>query len=282
MRIFKSAKYLTSHLNKLSKEGKKIGFVPTMGALHMGHMSLIKQARKKSDYVVASIFVNPTQFNDPNDLKKYPRTPKQDMDMLKEHGCDLLFMPSAKEIYPNKKLKTIDLDFGDLDKVMEGAHRPGHFAGVAAVVKRLLDIVVSDGIFMGQKDFQQTAIINHMLTNIGFKTKLHICPIIREKDGLAMSSRNRRLTDHFRLISPIINKTLKAAKKDYKTKSASQISKAGIKSLEQAGLKPEYFEIVDGDTLKGVRRKASHKYVVICAAAWAGEIRLIDNIIVSK
>lgn len=281
MRVFQSAKQLNTTIQKLKSEGVTIGFVPTMGALHEGHMSLIRAAKEASDYVVASIFVNPTQFNESSDLKKYPKTPTSDKRMLQLEGCDLVFMPSVDDVYPDGEHKEIDLAFGDLDKVMEGAHRPGHFAGVAAVVKRLLDIVEPDGLYMGQKDFQQTAIIQHMISHFELPTKLVICPTMREIDGLAMSSRNRRLTKENRAIAPIIHKVLQEVKEAYLDEyDVVDIEQIALEALTNAGFRPEYLSIADGVTLQAIRRKAGHNYVVVCVAAWAGSVRLIDNVII--
>ena len=186
--------------------GLKIGFVPTMGALHEGHLSLINRAKKDNDIVVCSVFVNPIQFNNPADLEKYPRTPEKDIEKLEQAGCDAVFMPTAEEMYPNKVED--HYDFGDLERVMEGACRPGHFNGVAIVVRKLFEIVTPNRAYFGEKDFQQLAIINKMVSNLNMNLEIVPCPIVREKDGLAMSSRNVRLNETERAIAPKIFATL--------------------------------------------------------------------------
>jgi pantoate--beta-alanine ligase len=269
-------------VRKARKEGKKIGFVPTMGALHEGHISLINAARKKSDVVISSIFVNPTQFNDKKDLIKYPRTLKADSRMLEDAGTDFLFHPSVDEIYPPGKKYDLNLDLKGLDTVMEGEFRPGHFKGVVQVVHRLLDIVKPDFLFMGQKDFQQFTIIQHMINTLKMPTELVVCPIIREKDGLAMSSRNRRLDPNLRKKANILYRTLKKIKAGIKDQSPSSLIDMAMKETSIPGLKPEYFAIVDGNTLQDVDAFDHHDYVVVCTAVWAGDVRLIDNMILYK
>lgn len=282
MRIYKSATSIAQYVHNRKQEKHSVGFAPTMGALHEGHMSLIALSRKKCNRTVSSIFVNPTQFNDKSDLKKYPRTLDKDRKMLSRAKCDALFYPTVKEIYPEKVDTSVDVDFGTLTTVLEGEFRPGHFAGVAQVVKRLLDIVQPDKLFMGQKDFQQFTIIQHMINELNIPTQLVVCPIIREKDGLAMSSRNVRLEPHFRKHAPKIFKTLKQTKKESKTNTVGKLQKAAMKSLSTEGMRPEYFRIVDGYTLQPVRSLSKTKYAVACTAVWAGDVRLIDNIILKK
>lgn len=283
MLLFKEVEQLQAYLAKKRKEGLTIGYAPTMGALHQGHASLIQKAKAENDICVCSIFVNPTQFNDPKDLEKYPRTEGRDIEMLVSLDNDVLFYPTVEAIYP-KGLNIPTFDFGLVDKVMEGKFRPGHFDGVVEVVYRLLDIVEPDRLYMGQKDFQQFTLIQHMLNQMGSKTALVVCPIIREADGLALSSRNVRLTAQNRQNAPTISKmlhklndwiagglTVKAAEK----KAVDQLS-------EIPDFKPEYLEIVDGHTLQPIEKMSDTNYVVICAAVWTGEIRLIDNVILKK
>jgi len=273
---------LQQSLDKERAQGKKIGFVPTMGALHDGHISLVKQARKKADIVVVSIFVNPTQFNNKKDLKKYPRTLAADKKLLANHKVDYIFAPSVEEVYPGGKKKKVKVDLGGLDNEMEGAFRPGHFAGVVQVVKRLLDIVQPDSLYMGQKDFQQFTIIQRMISELSIPTQLVVCPIKREKHGLAMSSRNERLPEHLRKRAKIIYQTLKKSKKMISDLSPAQIEKWAMNHMAIDDFEPEYFTIADGYTLKKIRSFRGKKYVVACTAVWTGGVRLIDNLIFLK
>jgi pantoate--beta-alanine ligase len=277
MKVFKTVKGLQNHIAKLKKAKKRIGYVPTLGALHEGHMSLIRLANDNCDITVCSIFVNPTQFNEKSDLSKYPRTYDADSRLLKENNCNILFFPDVKQIYPKDIDTTVKIDFGKLDSVMEGAHRPGHFDGVAQVVKRLLDIVKPHELVMGQKDFQQVAIIRHMLTELKIKTKLVIGPTVREDHGLAMSSRNERLSKKLRQDAAIINKTLLWVKDNIKKYDVATLEKKAIKKMSLPKFKPEYFEIADGITLQPIKTIGRRKYVVACTAVWAGKVRLIDN-----
>lgn len=259
-----------------------IGFVPTMGALHEGHLSLLRQSLAENDLSVCSIFVNPTQFNDEEDLEKYPRMPDRDREMLAEGGCDLLFMPPVEEVYPPGLDLEVELDLGSLDKVMEGEFRPGHFHGVATVVKRLLDIVQPDRLYMGQKDFQQWTIVREMIRQLDLPVELKRCPIIRETDGLAMSSRNQRLSPEYRRRAPAIYRALLHAREQFEFLPPESIEKFALQEIEDAGLRPDYFEVVDGFTLLPVNDPRQHEFIVACAAAWAGEVRLIDNLILKE
>jgi pantoate--beta-alanine ligase len=262
-----------------SKIGKRgLGFVPTMGALHAGHLSLIEKAKKKNEIVVCSIFVNPTQFNNKTDLAKYPRTLEKDGKMLKKAGCHILFAPSVEEIYPKGLNTNVKISFNGLDKVMEGKFRPGHFAGMAQVVNRLLQIVNPDHLYMGQKDFQQFTIVAHMIKKLKYATTLVVCPILREPHGLAMSSRNERLTKDLRDRAAIIYKTLQWAKRNVHKLSIKELEKLALEKMTIPDFKPEYFSFIDGHTLKAVKEIDKHEYVVICVAVWAGEVRLIDNL----
>ena len=269
-------------LNRHRKRGHHIGFVPTMGALHEGHMTLIREARKENEVVVSSIFVNPTQFNDKKDLKKYPRTLKQDMAMLSTEGTDYLFHPSVDEIYPSDLDISVQVDLKGLDRQMEGAFRPGHFEGVVQVVHRLLDIVQPDRLYMGQKDFQQFTIIQHMIDQLNMEVELVVCPIARDKDGLARSSRNRRLEPHIRDRAGILHKTLSWIKSSVEHITPEQASKEAMKRMAIPDFKPEYVSIIDGNTLQPIKSFQDHDYVVVCTAVWAGEVRLIDNIILKQ
>jgi pantoate--beta-alanine ligase len=259
-----------------------VGFVPTMGALHEGHLSLAEMAINQCRVVVVSIFVNPTQFNDKNDLKNYPRTPESDLDLLNKvlRENDLVFTPGTKDIYPEEDDRKFQ--FGNLDNVMEALQRPGHFNGVAQVVSRLFDIVKPDIAYFGLKDFQQLAVIRALVKQTGNKVKITGGPIIREKDGLAMSSRNRLLDPEIRYRAPIIYKTLSATSQLIKNDDIPEIKKFvadNIKSV--SGFDTEYFEIVDDTELVPVHTKAEMKRgkrYFGCIAVRAGKIRLIDNI----
>ena len=250
-----------------------------MGALHQGHLSLIEKCHRMSDVCVASIFVNPTQFNETTDLLKYPRTPEQDIELLHSAGCQVLFMPPVEEVYPMGQKPSISFDFGYLSQPMEGAHRPGHFQGMAQVVNRLLEIVQSDCLFMGQKDYQQFAIVKNMLQQLGSSIQLVMCPIIREEDGLAMSSRNMRLTKSQRLIAPNIFRTLTMARQTVHSHFPQQIAQEAMKMLSIPGMEAEYFEIVDGVTLRPVQLFEEVDLAVACTAVRVGEVRLIDNMV---
>lgn len=280
MYIFQNVSDLQRWIHSERRAGKTIGFAPTMGALHEGHLELIRMAKRDCDIAVASIFVNPTQFNDPKDLAKYPRMPEQDAALLLSAHCDGLFMPPVSEVYPpGQEDIRVQLDFGALDKVMEGVFRPGHFSGMATVVKRLLDIVLPDRLYMGQKDYQQLSIVRDMLRQLHSPIQLVMCPTLRETDGLAMSSRNLRLTPEFRAIAPVIYQTLTQAKADLPNQPASTIQARILQQLRDAGLQPEYFDIVDGTTLLPVEHYADSAFIVACTAAFAGDIRLIDNMV---
>ncbi len=282
MRIIKTVKTLKKHLDISRNEGLTIGFIPTMGALHEGHMSLIDKSKSQNKITVVSVFVNPTQFNDKSDLDKYPRTLENDAAMLKARGCDIVFAPSNKQIYPTGEDMDVTLDITSLTRNMEGPNRPGHFEGVVQVVHRLLSIVGPNKLYMGQKDFQQFSIIAYMLKKLKMKTKLVVCPIIREEDGLAMSSRNVRLTKSSRSKAPIVHQTLVYAKEKLGKIKVSTIEKNALAKLSEPGFKPEYFKIVDGITMEPIKDHTDHKYIVACVALWAKDVRLIDNMILRK
>lgn len=282
MFIFKKVADLQGWLDIQRAKGEKIGFVPTMGALHDGHLELIRLAKRDGCLAVASIFVNPTQFNDPKDLEKYPRTPEKDAVLLISAGCDALFMPPVEEVYPSGQNVAIDLDFKQLDKVMEGKFRPGHFKGMATVVHRLLDIVQPQRLYMGQKDFQQLSIVRDMIRQLKLPVELVMCPTRRESDGLAMSSRNTRLRPEMRAAAPVIFETLTWAKTAFERRQATEIQAEAMKKLSEAGLQPEYFEIVDGTSLLPVENWNDSDFVVACVAAFAGEVRLIDNLVLKE
>lgn len=279
MLLFQRVEPLRRYLDARRTAGARLGFVPTMGALHQGHVSLIQRAKAENDLTICSIFVNPTQFNQSTDLEKYPRTPSKDIETLLEVGTDVLFMPTETEIYPSGLAERVDLDLGLLDRILEGEFRPGHFAGVATVVKRLLDIVEPQRLYMGQKDYQQCIVVRRLIEAFQLPVSLVVCPIIREPDGLAMSSRNQRLTPEFRRRASAIFRVLQQAGQLLADLPPDGVEKFGLQELAEAGLRPEYFEIVDGDTLQPVEPGNNADRIVACAAAWAGDVRLIDNLI---
>lgn len=278
MQVLKSKIELVSLIDNYKKEGKTIGFVPTMGALHNGHLSLVKECKKNSDIAVVSIFVNPTQFNDPEDLKRYPRTLEKDTELLKTVDCDLIFAPSVEEIYPEPD--TRKFDFGYLESVMEGAKRPGHFNGVGQVVSRLFDIVRPDKAFFGMKDFQQVAIIKNMVKQLNYSIQIVPCPIVREESGLALSSRNTLLDADHKKNAPHIYATLKKARNLASELSVSDLKKWITDEINSNSyLETEYVEIVDDTTLKITEDWKEAGTKVACVAVYAGNIRLIDNIV---
>jgi len=253
-----------------------------MGALHDGHLSLIAASKKDCDITVCSIFVNPTQFNEKSDLAKYPRPVKKDKALLESVQNDIVYIPGVNEIYPQGTLKMLEVDLEGLDGKLEGAFRPGHFVGVVQVVKRLLDIVQADKLFMGQKDFQQFTIIQKMLDQLKINTKLVVVPIKREEDGLAMSSRNVRLSTEFRKKALVLNKSLQLAKKELPLSDLISIKVKALKNIEKEGLKLEYFELINGHTLDKIKSINECDYIVAVVAAWAGDVRLIDNEVLVK
>ncbi|MDR0560986.1 MAG: pantoate--beta-alanine ligase [Prevotellaceae bacterium] len=263
---------------RLDKAEGVVGFVPTMGALHCGHLSLVKLCKSATDITVASIFVNPTQFNDSEDYRRYPRNVESDCEMLKNAGCDIVFVPSEEEIYPEPDNRIFD--FGNLDKIMEGYFRPGHFNGVAQVVSRLFDIVKPDKAFFGQKDFQQVAIIKAMARQLNLSTKIEVVPTVRENSGLAMSSRNALLTETQQKNAAGISQSLFRAKEAVKQNVSPAHLKNEIAEMINSvpELKTEYAEIVDGKTLEPVSDWNRHSEIFACVAVNIGKIRLIDNI----
>lgn len=277
LQVFTTKAALSDYICNCKAENKKIGFVPTMGALHQGHISLIEQAKKENDIVIASVFVNPTQFNDKSDLEKYPRTPEEDIKMLEEGGCNAVFMPLQEEMYPAGEVNE-SYNFGNLESVMEGKFRPGHFNGVAIIVKRLLNVVKPHNAYFGQKDFQQLAIVRALVKMENLPVNIIGCPIIREIDGLAMSSRNRRLSAKEREESVKISKALAKAKNEFALKTIDEIRQDVLALTTNSFLKPEYFEIVNPNTLESITDKNSCPHPVGCIAVWAGNVRLIDNI----
>lgn len=277
MKIFSTSSDISAYISQLKSEGKSVGFVPTMGALHKGHLSLIECSKKACDITIASIFVNPTQFNDKGDLERYPRMPETDAELLEKAGCDVIFIPTEHEIYPEPDTRVFD--FGLLDKVMEGAHRPGHFNGVAQVVSRLFTIVKPDKAFFGLKDFQQVAIICKMVKQMQFPIEIIAAPIIRDTDGLALSSRNMLLNAEQRKSAPLISQTLSEAQQQTKKLSVNDLKKWVVAKInESPELEVEYFDIVDSLTLQPVNSWTDKSEKFGCIAVKVGKIRLIDNI----
>lgn len=280
MLIFTKISDLNTFLSDAKKDGKTLGFVPTMGALHKGHVSLIEISKKQCDLTICSIFVNPTQFNDKKDLERYPRMPEKDVNLLEKAGCDALFMPGVGEIYPKEETKTYD--FGDLGFTLEGKYRPGHFNGVAQVVQRFFEIIQPDSAFFGSKDYQQVMIIKALVKQMGSSIKIIPCPILREDDGLAMSSRNALLNVEERSVAAWIPKWMTEAKEIVKH---SGIEAAKNYINEQTSAQPlarlDYFEVCEADNLKIVSEMRSGVSYVVLIACFVGRIRLIDNILVS-
>ena len=275
MKIFTSVEALRAELDRVDAAG--VGFVPTMGALHAGHRSLVERARRENRHVVVSVFVNPTQFNDKNDLKHYPRTPEEDARLLSEAGADFVLMPSVEEIYPTPD--TRQFDFGLIDKVMEGATRPGHFNGVAQVVSRLFDIVRPARAYFGEKDFQQIAVIRAMVSQLQSPVEIVECPIVRGDDGLALSSRNRLLDAPHRAAAPHIFATLRAAVEKSHELSPDDLQTWVVSEVERNPLlKVIYFQAVDASTMQEVAAWDDAARIQGCIAVQAGDIRLIDNI----
>lgn len=277
MEIVHSIKDLQAGLAALRAQGKTVGLVPTMGALHAGHASLVKRSVAENDATVVSIFVNPTQFNDKNDLAKYPRTLEADCRLLEQCGATFAFAPSVDEIYPEPD--TRHFSYAPLDTVMEGAFRSGHFNGVCQIVSKLFDMVKPDRAYFGEKDFQQLAIIREMVRQMKFPLEIVGCPIVREADGLALSSRNQRLSADERQTALKISQTLFASVEFAASHTVAETQKFVEDSIAAVpGLRLEYFELVDGNTLQKIADWADTDYVVGCITVFCGEVRLIDNI----
>lgn len=281
MYIFKTVAALQLHLQGVRQQGQSVGFVPTMGALHHGHLRLLQNALEQTDIVVCSIFVNPTQFGDAQDLALYPRPIEQDIEQLERVGCSVLFLPSVEEIYP-EQWQTPAFDLEGLDETMEGAERPGHFAGVVQVVHRLLAIVEPDALFMGQKDYQQFAIIKHLLQLMDSPIKLVRVPIVREKDGLAMSSRNVRLSEAGRQKATLISKMLFQAKEQAQTASLASVQANALDFLKENNLQADYFTIINGDSLEPISEFSEAPIVTACTTVRIDGVRLLDNIILRE
>lgn len=277
MKLIHTITELQAELSPFRSTGKKIGLVPTMGALHEGHASLVKQCVSHNDVSVVSVFVNPTQFNDKSDLEKYPRTLSADCDLLESCGATFVFAPSVEEVYPVPDTRTFS--FAPLDTVMEGKYRPGHFNGVCQIVSRLFEIVQPDRAYFGEKDFQQLAIIRQMVRQMHYPLEIVGCPIVREQDGLALSSRNARLSVTERQNALAISRTLAESCVFAKTHTVEETCDFVEQAIENApGLRLEYFELVDGNTLQSISNWNETTYPVGCITVFCGEVRLIDNI----
>jgi len=279
MKQFSTVRDTREYLESKQFSGKTIGFVPTMGALHEGHLTLIRQSKAENDLTVCSIFVNPIQFNNPDDLDKYPRTLASDVKLLTAEGCDVLFSPDAAEMYPEGEPALIDLELGMLDKLMEGRFRPGHFRGVAIVVKKLFDIVGPTRVYFGKKDFQQLAVIRHMVNTLNLPYEIVPCETVRESDGLAMSSRNMRLTIAERGIAPSIFQVLRKVRDKTGKVPVRELKEWAVKKIqEQPAMRVEYFEIADRETLMPLESWDHRIKAVALTAVYLGDVRLIDNI----
>ena len=277
MKLVHTIQELRAELDIQRKAGKKIGLVPTMGALHEGHASLVRRAVAENEVVVVSDFVNPTQFNDKNDLLKYPRTLEADCELLEKEGAAYVFAPSVEEVYPEPD--TRQFSYAPLDTVMEGKYRPGHFNGVCQIVSKLFMMVEPDKAYFGEKDFQQLAIIREMVKQMNFPLEIVGCPIVREADGLALSSRNARLSEEERRQALNISKTLFASKEYADSHTVEETQKFVEDSIAASeGLELEYFELVDGTTLQKIATWDETDYAVGCITVYCGEVRLIDNI----
>jgi pantoate--beta-alanine ligase len=280
MILFKRPDDLVDFIQKKRKSIIKIGFVPTMGALHQGHISLIDKSKSENDITICSIFINPTQFNNPNDFEKYPVTIEADIEKLELNGCDILFMPSVNDIYPENFQKS-NFELGYLDTILEGKHRAGHFQGVCMVVKRLLEIVHCDILYLGQKDYQQCMVIKKMVLDLKIPVQIKISPTIREENGLAMSSRNKRLNDSERNAALVIFEVLCFLKENIFENEIDDLKEKSIEKLKSKGFDVDYIEITD-EILKPIKNAEKKDTIVALIAASIGEVRLIDNMILNN
>ncbi|MEO8719760.1 MAG: pantoate--beta-alanine ligase [Ginsengibacter sp.] len=281
MIIFKHQTDLNKFLQKKSFSGRSIGFVPTMGALHSGHLSLLKKCTKVCQITVCSIFVNPTQFNNPDDFKKYPKTVEKDILILEENGCDILFLPDEKEIYPDEASRKKEYNLGYLETILEGKFRPGHFQGVCQVVEKLLHIVEPDILFLGQKDFQQCMVIKRLIEILQADVRLIICPILREENGLAMSSRNLRLNATEIQTAASMHQSLISIKDNLISTNFVSLKNEAIKSLENKGFRVEYLELATTENLELVIDFQNGQSLILLIAAFLNNVRLIDNLLIN-
>lgn len=280
MQILTTAAGLQAYTEQARQAGQRVGLVPTMGALHAGHIQLVQVARAECNEVIATIFVNPTQFNNADDFRLYPRVPEADAALLAPAGCTALFVPSVEEMYPRPTV--LRFDFGALEQVMEGAHRPGHFNGVATVVSKLFHLARPHRAYFGQKDWQQVAVVKQLVADLSFDLEIVACPTIREADGLAMSSRNRRLDAPARAVAPLLYQVLSAAAAQVQQGVApTQVQADALAALAgEPSITPEYVEIADAQTLQPLAEYVPGRPVVLCLAAHLGGVRLIDNVVV--
>ena len=283
MVLFKKATDLRKWLDAQLKKGSSIGFVPTMGALHTGHISLVEMSKKGNPITVSSIFVNPTQFNDPRDFEKYPITIEKDIAMLEAAGCDVLFLPSVKEMYPDGMKPAMHYNLGYLETILEGKFRPGHFQGVCMVVNRLLEIVQPNNLYLGQKDYQQCMVITKLieLMNQQHKITVNICPTLREADGLAMSSRNMRLKENERKTAATIYQSLSFIKENLPRMGIADLKSHAEAMLEKAGFRVDYVEIAEAKNLTAIDQWNGKEKLVSVIAAFLNEVRLIDNMLLN-
>lgn len=277
MIIIRTVRELQAAMQQHRDQGQSIGLVPTMGALHQGHLSLMNRAREDNEIVVASVFVNPTQFNNPDDLRTYPRTEEADCQAMESVGVDYAFIPTVEEIYPEPDTRVFDL--GPVAEVMEGAMRPGHFNGVAQIVSKLFAWTMPTRAYFGEKDYQQIAVIRKMAELEGFDFDIVACPILRHEDGLAMSSRNVRLSPEQRGIAPMIRKVLLESLELKETMTVSEVKQFVVEKIDSVnGLTTEYYEIVDSKTMQPIAAWTDAETAVGCVTVYCGEVRLIDNI----
>jgi pantoate--beta-alanine ligase len=281
MIIFKHSNEIKRHLEREKSLRKTIGFVPTMGALHAGHLSLLKRSKEKSNISVCSIFVNPVQFNNAMDFKKYPKTLENDILLLEENDCDVLFLPDEKEIYPTEESKTKHFDLGYPETILEGKFRPGHFQGVALIVEKLLNIIDPDFLFLGQKDFQQCMVIKRLIEIMKKNIQLIICPILREESGLAMSSRNLRLSSFERKSAAELYQALLSIKQQLTSDNFLALKNKAIEDLQKKGFKVEYLELAKKNTLELLSDFKEDDELVLLIAAFLGDVRLIDNLLIA-
>lgn len=280
MIVFRKAEALQEQLAQARLSGLSVGFVPTMGALHPGHISLMKAAKEQSGYTVCSIFVNPMQFNDPKDYEKYPVTTDQDVAMLEQSGADALFLPPVQQVYTVGTDGLEHYDLGFLETVLEGKYRPGHFQGVCQVMRRLLELVRPDDLFMGQKDYQQCMVVKKLVDLAKLELNFHVCPTVREPDGLAMSSRNMRLSPEARAAAATIPAALKYIKNNIRPGDLSTLLQHATSMLTSQGFKVDYLEIADAHTLQPATNWNGEQKLVSLVAAFISEVRLIDNMLI--
>jgi len=281
MVLFKKTDRLIASLQEARNEGKTIGFVPTMGALHAGHISLVDASKKQNDHTVVSIFVNPAQFNDKTDFEKYPVTIEKDIEWLLKADCDLLFWPAVEEVYPTGYEQSPHYDLGYLETILEGKYRPGHFQGVCKVMHRLINIVQPTNLYMGQKDYQQCMVVDRLLTLMQSSTVLHTCPILREPDGLAMSSRNTRLSARERERATAISRALNYVKQNIKPGNFDDLVATATNMLIDQEFKVDYVAIADAQTLELMKDWNGQQKIVALIAAFQHEVRLIDNMLLN-